>query len=93
MERFKDKSDAVPSVLEQLFLAFDRDCDGVISSNDFVDTIKGLDSETMLKMRVRQSKKHMKQKLCTDMPALYRLKTSREKEQPLSSTNSFIVYP
>ena len=54
------------TMLEQLFKAFDRDGDGLISSSDFADTVQGLDSETMLKMRTKAHANFMKPKLCKD---------------------------
>lgn len=39
--------------MEKLYKLFDRDGDGLLSSTDFADTINGLDSEAMMKLRTR----------------------------------------
>jgi Ca2+-binding EF-hand superfamily protein len=51
-------------LLEKLYSAFDCDQDGVISSSDFADTLRGVDSEAILRIRSRLSKKHSHEKLC-----------------------------
>lgn len=40
------------SVFDQVYRAFDRDRDGVISAHDFQATLRGLDSETILRVHL-----------------------------------------
>jgi len=37
------------TIFDKIYLTFDRDCDGFISSQDFVNTLKGLESETFMR--------------------------------------------
>ncbi len=57
-EELKLKVDNEPSKFELLFQSFDRDMDGVISSQDFAETLRGLDSEVVLRMRARKGHTH-----------------------------------
>jgi Ca2+-binding EF-hand superfamily protein len=52
-ESFVDWEDQKRTVLDQLFYTFDRDCDGLISSHDFVETLRSLDSETIMRAKSR----------------------------------------
>ena len=53
-ESYIDGEDQKRTVLEQLFYSFDRDCDGLISSHDFVETLRSLDSETIMRAKSRE---------------------------------------
>eukprot|EP00347_Sterkiella_histriomuscorum_P001030 403373607 len=63
------------SIFELLYKAFDRDNDGLINSQDFIDTIAALDSEIILKLRVKQHNGFRYEKLCKDTPEHFKHKS------------------
>jgi len=55
------------SQFDLLFQSFDRDMDGVICSQDYAETLRGLDSEVVLRMRARKGHTHRQLKSATSL--------------------------
>lgn len=66
----------IKSLFDHLYHLFDRNNDNLISSTDFVDTLRGLEAESLLRLRVKEHYGFRPKKLCRDVRHLFKLKTT-----------------